>query len=361
MLKRLVVERFTVFESADLEFSSGINVFIGANGTGKIHLMKLAYSMLRSWGTPSPPVADPDRSAASKLQDLIVSKLAAVFRPEDYKIGRLVRRTVGREHSKIELELPLGLLKIQFSTLGRLVIKEEMDTVVPTCIFLPAREVLSIYPGFMKAYQERELAFDETYFDLCLALSGSSLRGPRGKAASKLWMPLAEHLRVKVTLKGDQFFLANDDGSIEAHLAAEGYRKIAGIMHLIANGSLMKNGILFWDEPEANLNPKLIKIVADSLLRLAASGVQIFIASHDYLLTTELSLQAEYQTQASQNAPIRFFAFHRSFENGVEVQFGATLADLDDNPIMEEFAELYQRESRLFQESVGTGSTRTNK
>jgi wobble nucleotide-excising tRNase len=211
--------------------------------------------------------------------------------------------------------------------------------------------VLSIYPGFLAAYQNRELAFDETYFDLCFALSGAPLRGPRGDAASKLWRPLAEYLRTSVSLEGDRFYLfSDDDGIIEAHLAAEGFRKIATLMHLIANGSLLKNSVLFWDEPEANLNPKLVKIVADFLLRLAAYEVQVFVATHDYLLINELSLIAEYPAQAASDAPIRFFIFSRVEGGGVEVRPGATLAELDANPIMEEFEALYDRERRLFYE-----------
>ena len=119
-------------------------------------------------------------------------------------------------------------------------------------------------------------------------------------------------------------------------------------MHLIANGSLIKNAILFWDEPEANLNPKLTKIVSDFLLRLAGGGIQVFVASHDYLLTNELSLNAEFATAAATNAPIRFFAFGRTAEGSVEVESGATLAELSKNPIMEEFEALYERERGLF-------------
>jgi hypothetical protein len=207
--------------------------------------------------------------------------------------------------------------------------------------------VLSIYPGFLAAYQNRELAFDETYYDLCLALSASPLRGPKGETASELLRPLGESLGVKVSLEGDHFYLlSKDDGRIEAHLAAEGFRKIATLMQLIANGSLTKDSVLFWDEPESGLNPRLIKVVADFLLRLAAHGVQVFIATHDYLLTNELSLNAEYRTPAADDAPIRFFAFNRGEKGGVEVQSGETLAELHQNPIMEEFEALYDRPGR---------------
>ena len=74
MLKRLVAERFTVFENADLEFSVGDQRLHWCYGTGKTHLMKLAYSILRAWKAPSPPAADPDRSVISKLEDRIAGE-----------------------------------------------------------------------------------------------------------------------------------------------------------------------------------------------------------------------------------------------------------------------------------------------
>ena len=40
MLTKIHLENFTAFKNLDVEFSPGINVFIGANGTGKTHIMK---------------------------------------------------------------------------------------------------------------------------------------------------------------------------------------------------------------------------------------------------------------------------------------------------------------------------------
>ena len=42
-LTRVRRERFTAFRHLDLELHAGINVFVGANGTGKTHLLKAAY------------------------------------------------------------------------------------------------------------------------------------------------------------------------------------------------------------------------------------------------------------------------------------------------------------------------------
>lgn len=38
------VDNFTVFDNASIEFCTGVNVIIGANGTGKSHLLKVLYA-----------------------------------------------------------------------------------------------------------------------------------------------------------------------------------------------------------------------------------------------------------------------------------------------------------------------------
>lgn len=43
-IKKIQLENFTVFEKLDIEFEKGINVFVGENGMGKTHIMKLLYS-----------------------------------------------------------------------------------------------------------------------------------------------------------------------------------------------------------------------------------------------------------------------------------------------------------------------------
>ena len=250
--------------------------------------------------------------------------------------------------TNVGVEVSGGALSCELTSNEVIRLKSRGSVSFPACIFLPAREVLSIYPGFIAAYKARELAFDESYFDLCVALSALPLRGERGDEAAALSMPISEHLGAKVVLSQDSFYLRSDDGVIEAHLVAEGYRKVAALMHLITNGSVSKDGVLFWDEPETNLNPRLTKVVAEFLFRLASNGVQLIIATHDYLLTNELSLHAEYRTDAARQAPIRFFAFSRGADRSVSVQPGNTLAELADNPIMEEFEALYDRERRLF-------------
>ena len=44
-IRRLELENFTCFTKAEMNFSSGINVFIGENGTGKTHVLKALYAL----------------------------------------------------------------------------------------------------------------------------------------------------------------------------------------------------------------------------------------------------------------------------------------------------------------------------
>ena len=40
MFQTLALENFTAFKETSFEWSPGVNVLIGANGTGKTHIMK---------------------------------------------------------------------------------------------------------------------------------------------------------------------------------------------------------------------------------------------------------------------------------------------------------------------------------
>ena len=356
-LKRLELEQFTVFETTDFDFTDGLNVFIGANGTGKSHLMKLLYAVLRS-GRRSPGGAAPSGADAphDSFENRLARKLASVFRPDDDSIGRLVARKVGKSKATVRLQDDgKGVLEFRLTTESNLHMEAHSLSFGERSIFIPSRETFAMYEGFVAAYHDRELSFDETYYDLCVALSANALKGKRLKAANALIRPLEDEvLGGKVQLTGGRFNVYTSDGVIEAHLLSEGLRKVASLVRLVANGSLMQNGFLFWDEPEANLNPKLVTKVAAVLRRLAALGVQVFVASHDYLLTHELSLAAEYPDQQPKElrCPIRFFALSRGAAGGVTSQEGNILADLQDNPILDEFSALYDRRRSLFDAKV---------
>jgi predicted ATPase len=337
MIKTLRLKNFTCFSENVFDFSAGINVFIGENSTGKTHLLKVMSAVLKA-----------QEKSDSNLKEQITALLLGYFKPEN--LGRLVKRTQGRSKAEVELHTTHSHLCFDFATNAKQIgIKEQQKSEETLSLYLPAREIISIFEGFIALYQNRELSFDETYYRLALALDLPVLKGNRLAEVQNLLKPLEDITGSKVIKENGKFYLRNTQGKMEMALVAEGYRKIATLMHLIANGEIAQNSVLFWDEPEANLNPKLTNIIATLLQKLAEKGVQIFIATHDYLLTHLLSLQAEYNVIAANQ--LKFFALYPQNQE-IACESGAFLSDLSQNPILDEFAKYYDLEQTYFNQSL---------
>ena len=330
-LRRLKLHDFSAFHLSELELVDGLNVFVGANGTGKTHVLKVMYSLVEAVRSDTP----------------LASKLAGVFKPEDNHIGRLARRVHGLSTAKVSLHADgQGSTSFELHTKGKLNHSVRAWKEGAPAVFLPSREILAMYEGFIAAYKERELSFDETYYDACVRLNANPTKGARKLQADEILARLQLALGGHVELSGPRFYVKfhGDKARMEAHLVAEGLRKIASLERLLLNGSLIKNGFLFWDEPEANLNPRLTVVIADVLGILASMGIQIFLSTHDFLLARRLSVKATLPDQPS----TRFFAFNRpSIGAPVEVHHGSQLSELPSNPMEEEFARHYDLELSL--------------
>jgi ABC-type transport system involved in cytochrome c biogenesis ATPase subunit len=351
---RLVVRRFTAFEDATFELGSWVNVFIGENGTGKSHVLKLLYALSEAVRRfESGETLDVTGNQAGTLDAIVAEMLSGVFRPD--ALGRLVRRGRGRRSAKIELTWDGGALEVTLSSLGKVTTRRTGElSSLGRAIFLPPREVLTLFPGFVSAYMRRELEFDRTYYDLCVALDAKPLRGPRDAVRAALLAPIEAALGGQVGVENGRFYLDLQDGRMEAPLVAEGLRKLAMLAQLIVNGSLADRAFLFWDEPEANMNPKLSELTREIVFRLAGQGVQVFLATHDYVLTSDLSLAVEADAQW-RTGTVFFSLVRREGQEGVAVERGLVLAELQDNAILDAFASLHAREREAFDSAGGAG------
>lgn len=96
------------------------------------------------------------------------------------------------------------------------------------------------------------------------------------------------------------------------------------IARLVSTGALLDKGYLFWDEPEANLNPKLIKVAAEIIFSLSKQGIQVFIATHSLFLLRELEILKSKETDFSS----RYFSLVAG-EDGVMLEQTSDMTDLD--------------------------------
>jgi predicted ATPase len=342
MLKRMQLDNLTVFENADFQFGGGLNVIVGENGSGKSHVLKAAYALIAVGGEAK---LKQSGSAPTKtyLQKAYADKLIGVFRPE--QLGRLARRRQGRYRCEIKLSFDQKQLNchIGFATSAKSEVAVEhlpqtWDAQTP--LYLPTRELLTVYPGFVSLYEGRYIEFEETWRDTCVQLGAPALRGPRAAKISALLAPLEEAMGGKVVLdKTGRFYLhLPGSGLMEMPLVAEGLRKLAMLARLIATGAVLDQGYLFWDEPEANLNPRLVRLTAKVLHDLAQHGLQIFVATHSLFLLRELDILLAQPLRLSDQAhpQTRFFGLHRGPNGLVTVAQGAQIEDMGELVALQE-------------------------
>jgi predicted ATPase len=340
MLKKLSLENFTTFEHAEFNFSKGINIIIGENSSGKSHVLKLAYSMTSVW----------NQCVNSGGREQLIKKLHGVFGVEKLAELRNLDTLLSAEKHNVTLECFVDH-KSENQTLSFDLNKPDNVTfngilphadVLNKPLFFPVKEVLTIFPNFISLYEKYALSFDETYYDLCKAMDDPLLKNPNQQLLDKL----EQIMGGKIVLKGNHFYLKTNRGEMNIFMIAEGLRKLGMLSYLIANDSLKENSILFFDEPETNLNPRLIKQLAAFLVELSQNNVQIIIATHNLFLMKYFDYLLN---QVNNPIPAAFFSLVRG-EQGVTVEQGGRLNQLSTIVALEEELELYDKEQALLYE-----------
>ena len=104
------------------------------------------------------------------------------------------------------------------------------------------------------------------------------------------------------------------------------------------NGTLEKGSVLFWDEPEANINPKYIPVLAELLIMLETEGVQIFVSTHDYFLSKYIEVKRR------QDSKLQYISLYKNENNKVLCEIAPEFELLEHNAIMDTFRQLYREE-----------------
>ena len=348
-IKRLQLKDFMLFQNLDIPFSPHVNIISGENSTGKTALIKLLYSCMK--GCSSAGVSKGDLTK-EEIETMLVSKFQGVFRPDNEAIGRLVRRKRGSNRTEIRLELEReSFLEVGFGNRQ----ERHMDVIqyyMPDMkslspVYLPPKEIISSTENFGALYDEYHIAFEETYYDLARMLERPLRKGANTQEQNAVLKSFENIVNGSIIQKDKKFYLkVKEAGEFEMGLVSEGYRKLATIMYLILSGGLSKNSILFWDEPETNMNPKMIKPLTDAIIVLAQMGVQVFVTTHNYFVQQEFQMAAAYRNTNKNPLQYCFISLNKT-ENGIACETAKRLDALEHNAVMEEFDQLYDREQEL--------------
>lgn len=348
MLKSATFTNFTSVPSETWKFSPGLNVIVGENGLGKSHVLKALYAILKAINPAALPIdgAKSEKLGKNQLEKLLADELIGNLRPDS--LGRLVKRQQGRNRGEISVNFKDSKLNTSFGFATNS--RTQVDvTKLPSAyldkspVFIPTRELITLCPWFVSLYDSYNVPFEKSWRDTVVLLGAPSLRGPREARVREILPPIEKAMGGKVVVDANgRFFLKASGGRMEAHLVAEGLRKFAMLARLISTGVLLEQGYLFWDEPETNLNPKLIRVLAQVIVALADQGIQIFLATHSVFLLRELTILSESTRKLSS----RYFSLAASGDQEIStLEQGAAVDDLNTLVLLDE--ELQQSDRYL--------------
>lgn len=209
--------------------------------------------------------------------------------------------------------------------------------------------MISTTEHFVSLYEEYHIGFEEMYYDLAKLLARPLSKGPNTNEQNAVLKSFEEIMKGQIIQKDNKFYLKiKGEGEFEMGLLSDGYRKLSMIVYLILSGSLTKNSVLFWDEPETNMNPRMIRPLVQAMVALAKMGVQIFVTTHDYFVQQEFNMLTVYPELNPDNLDIRFLSLYKDTEtNELKYEMKSTASDLLNNAIMQEFDAMYDREQRV--------------
>lgn len=381
MIERLELKNFTTFTDLALDLSPKINVIIGENGTGKTHLLKAAYGLCAG----APLFKNKPDTSEDELEAALTAKLLRLFMPLDDKLGKMHRQGA-TDQAVLSVRFAQGrkITVTFFNSSKALAVQDRTnyEQYQAEAVFIPTKEVLSLVKGMTDNTHDQntvELIFDDGYVDLANALMktghedletkvnidprfntiipqlvnliGGRYRWENGgfcfqagkyveKASPKRTKAKAAQMYQDSTVTE---FVATSGHLYSSGMTAEGFRKV-GILHrLLSNGAISpgSSGPLFWDEPESNMNPKLMKLLVQIILELSRNGLQVILGTHDYVLLKWLDLLAD----KGQGDHVRYHSLYRDDEsNELKIQTSDDYSTVSRSAISNAFAELYDED-----------------
>lgn len=279
--------RDIIRDSFHIDFCDGINILIGENGVGKTSILRMLYAACE-WSSENT-----DHHKTKNIHHYFGMSKRDDMKLRNYdSTGEYASYLVKTDQACFEWSLSHH----GFSDPDEW--DEWRDQEIQS-VFIPTAEMLSHAKGFLALNEKFDMPFDGTQVDIIV-----NAELPPTRKISDLSLRLLNKISAvidgEVLFENDTFYVRKTNGNmVEFSLEAEGFRKFALIWKLLRNGLLSPGSILFWDEPEANINPELIPALVDILLELQRNGVQIFLATHSYNLARyfDVSRTASDQVQ----------------------------------------------------------------
>jgi energy-coupling factor transporter ATP-binding protein EcfA2 len=158
MISKLHLKNFAAFTEISLEFSRGINIVIGENGTGKTQLLKAILAL-----------CGPETHGERAGEEL-ARRMCRLYLPLSEQVGELRRAGDGKDAVLTAIDALDRETTIRFAGNATTVkVSASATTELATAVFIPTKEVLSLVRGLTSPQADQhtiERIFDDGYLTL---------------------------------------------------------------------------------------------------------------------------------------------------------------------------------------------------
>ena len=301
MIKNFEIHDYRQFKNAKFDNFANVNLFLGDNDTGKTTILKFLYCISHELKN----IINTNIKNCSIYQ--YINNLYT-FNNFKFDSSNKLKKLYLYDENSIHFNASISNSKNEIITSDDNINNYNYDY---KPLFIPAKEILSIMNAVI--YLERnniKSGFDDSYTDIIYEILA------RKNIDEKELLSVFKNKydfyngNIQIDENTNAVNYHKNDGNIyNINITAEGIKKL-GIFEVLHNtGNLTKKSILFIDEPENSLHPKMVRELMRFLVDISKEGVQIFMASHNSFVLNQLSNIA-----IKDNYPINVYFFIKEYD-----------------------------------------------
>ena len=280
------IKNFGPLKDLKWENLGGINLIVGENGSGKTFLLKALYATIKAIETH-----ERGDDIKKPFPAHLGEKLHWTFQAKTN--GDLVTKQPDKKPADFQAIISKKNIHFTFgqdATKQVTLIANKVERKNIDSIFLPPKEVLSFQKIILQSRDKDKIfGFDDTYYDLAVALGGVPVRGNFQNEVKTFREQLKTMLEGKIeATKEGEWIYTKGKYKFPMSVTAEGIKKLGILDTLLGSKYLVKGSVIFIDEPETALHPHYISTFLEELALLVDAGFQIFMASHSYFVISKL-------------------------------------------------------------------------
>jgi predicted ATP-dependent endonuclease of OLD family len=291
-ISKIQIKNLLMFKEFTCDFSHGVNIITGSNGTGKTTLLR-----------------------AVAIQPV----LSYPYTNDGFHMFH--------KNSALK-KIPIEEGYVEVSPFADDKYNKDKH------IFIPVTEMLS-HPEIYPMAQKYNMPYNNSEIDVL-----ENAMQPETKEltpnASKVLNIIKNTIGGEVVYENNTFFIVADNTKTPFVLAASGFQKLGLLWKLLRNGLIESESVLFWNEPENSLNPELMSVLVEILLELQRSEVQIFLATHSEVLANY------FDVLRKDSDSVKFYSLYKD-SGKIKVDSSDRFGLLTPNTLAAEQVKLYKK------------------